>query len=100
MRLFKNQFVAAARLFVFDLLEGVIADLAHSWAHPERKCKLLSGIERAGVAEAQRRLAVQRNRAADHSGAERGIAVHCSPMPVTPRRIGQTTVQFVMRRNI
>src|SRR5262249_50613592 len=73
MRLLENQFVSAPRLFVFDLLEGEIADLAYSGAHPERESEGVAGVKRAGVAEAQHSLAVQRSRAADHADAERRI---------------------------
>src|SRR5215831_11856395 len=67
MRLLENQFVPAPSLFVFDLLEGEIANLAYAGAHPERERALIAGIERANIAEAQHSLAVQRNRAADHA---------------------------------
>src|SRR5262245_57896475 len=59
MRLLENQFVPAPRLFIFDLLEGEIANLAYAGAHPEREGKLIAGVEDAGVAETKHGLAVQ-----------------------------------------
>src|SRR5262249_22310962 len=100
MRLLENQFVSAPRLFVFDLLEGEIADLAYSGAHPERESEGVAGVKRAGVAEAQHSLAVKRRGAADHADAERRIAVQRSPAPIMPRRIAQPAVKFVMRRDL